>query len=277
MLVCTLGDLMLDVVVRLDRPLVNGADVPARTEITAGGQAANVAAWVAALGERARFIGKRADDEPGRFAAAALAASSVEIVGPSAPAGGGVVVSLVGPDGERTMASYRGTAVDLQADEISPAWLECDHLHVSGYALAVEPIRDAAVLAVTLAREHDARVSIDLAASTVVESVGRGALRELLARLAPDVVFCNEDEDDAIGGPVDGPTWVAKRGPDGARVDGALHAAVHVGEVVDATGAGDAFAAGWIVGGVTLALEAAARCVAQVGAFPRTADSPAFG
>jgi len=268
MLVCTFGDVLLDVVVRLDRPLVMGADVPARTQIAAGGQAANVAAWVAALGEHARFIGKRADDDAGRLAAAALAASGVEIVGPSAPAGGGVVVSLVGLGGDRTLASDRGVAADLQAGEIEPAWLECDHLHVSGYAFAAEPIRDAAVLAVSLAREHGARVSLDLAASTVVESIGPADFRALLARLAPDAVFCNEDEDDAIGGRVAGPTWIVKRGRRGASVDGDEHPALLVAAVVDATGAGDAFAAGWIVGGVTLALEAAARCITKVGAMP---------
>ena len=268
MLVCTLGDLLLDVVVRLDRPLVQGADVPARTQIAAGGQAANVAAWVAALGGRARFIGMRADDESGRFAAAALATSRVEIVGPSAPARSGVVVSLVGPDGDRTMASDRGVATDLCAEDIEPAWLACDHLHVSGYALAVQPIRDAAAHAILLARGHGARVSIDLAASTVIESVGAADFRTLLARLAPDVVFCNEDEERALEGALAGPIWIAKRGRHGVSVDGDEHAAAPVERVVDATGAGDAFAAGWILGGVTLALEAAARCITQVGAMP---------
>ena len=268
MLVCTLGDLLLDVVVRLDRALVHGADVPARTRIAAGGQAANVAAWVAALGGCARFIGTRADDESGRLAAAALVEQGVEIVGPCVREGSGVVVSLVAPDGDRTLASDRGVAVDLRADEIERAWLDCDHLHVSAYALAVEPVRNAAARAVSLAREHGAGVSVDLAASTVIESVGPSDFRTLLARLAPDVVFCNEDEDDAIGGRVAGPTWVVKRGRRGASVDGVDYAASPVERVVDATGAGDAFAAGWIIGGVPLALEAAARCIAQVGAMP---------
>src|SRR5882672_2954201 len=148
MVVCTLGDLLLDVVVRLDRGLLRGDDVSARTEVAAGGQAANVAAWVAALGGRGRFIGKRADDESGRLAAAALAEHGVEVLGPVERTGSGVVVSLVDPGGERTMASDRGVAADLQPDEIDPAWLECGHLHVSGYALSGEPVRAAADRAV---------------------------------------------------------------------------------------------------------------------------------
>ncbi len=268
MLVCTLGDLLLDVVVRLDRELVRGADVTARTQIAAGGQAANVAAWVAALGSDARFVGMRAADEVGRLAAAALEARGVEVVGPVEQSGGGVVVSLVAPDGERTMASDRASATGLHAEDIDRAWLECDFLHVSGYTLAREPMRGAADRAIALAREQGARISIDLAASTVIEAVGRPEFRSLLIRLAPDVVFCNEDEEFAVGGSLPGPVWVVTRGSHGVSIDGVEHAATPVEHVVDTTGAGDAFAAGWIVGGVSLALEAAAMCVAQVGAFP---------
>jgi ribokinase len=274
MLVCTLGDLLLDVVVRPDRGLVTGSDVSARTRVTVGGQAANVAAWVAAVGERARFVGKRADDEGSRVAVDALERCGVEVVGPVVRGDSGIVVSLVGRDGERTMASYRGVADELSADELDRAWLACDHLHVSGYSLAGEPMRAAARRAIHEARTHGARVSVDLAATTVVEAVGRRELRELLTQLAPDVVFCNEDEDEAVGGPLDGPLWILKRGPRGAMVDGRELPAEPVDEVVDATGAGDAFAAGWIVGGVELALGAAARCVTQVGAFPAPRGGP---
>ena len=268
MVVCTLGDVLLDVVVRLDRGLVRGDDVTARTRVTAGGQAANVAAWVAALGGHARFIGKRADDATGRLAAAALAEHGVEVLGPVEHTGGGVVVSLVDPDGERTLASDRGVAADLQPDEIDPAWLQCDHLHVSGYTLAGEPGRAAAARAVRLAREHGARVSIDLGASTMIESVGAADFRAELEAHAPDVVFCTEDEERTVGGRVAGPTWIVKRGARGASIDGVEYDAAAAERVIDATGAGDAFAAGWIVGGVSVALEAAATCVAQVGAFP---------
>jgi sugar/nucleoside kinase (ribokinase family) len=273
MLVCSLGDLLLDVVVRPDRGLVTGSDVSARTRVTVGGQAANVAAWAAALGGRARFVGKRADDEGSRVAVSALERCGVEVVGPVVGGDSGIVVSLVGADGERTMASFRGVADELSVDEIDAEWFACDHLHISGYALADEPMRTAARRATAVARERGARVSVDLAATTVVEAVGMPALRKLLDRLGPDVVFCNEDENEAIGGSLDGPVWIVKRGARGATIDGAHHPAEPVDDVVDATGAGDAFAAGWIVGGVELALRAAALCVAQVGAFPASASA----
>jgi ribokinase len=87
-------------------------------------------------------------------------------------------------------------------------------------------------------------------------------------RLAPDVVFANEDEERILGGPVADTTWISKRGAEGASFDGDVRAALPVERVVDSTGAGDALAAGFIVGGAELALEAAARCVARLGSMP---------
>ena len=69
-MICTLGDLLLDVIVRLEQPLAPGADATARTTLSPGGQAANVAAWVAALGGSARVVAKRGDDDGGRLALA---------------------------------------------------------------------------------------------------------------------------------------------------------------------------------------------------------------
>jgi sugar/nucleoside kinase (ribokinase family) len=166
------------------------------------------------------------------------------------------------------MASDRGSSSAWRPEEIEPAWLACDHLHVSGYALAAEPMRAAAARAVGLARQHGARVSVDVAASTLVEAVGAGVYCSILCELAPDVVFCNEDEDAALGGAIPDAVWIVKHGARGATVDGAPHESAAAVRVVDTTGAGDAFAAGWIVGGISLALEAAARCVAQPGAMP---------
>src|SRR5205814_3631179 len=90
--VATLGDLMLDVIVRLDEPLAPGGDVRAATRAGAGGQAANVAAWAASLGAEARCIAKRGDDAAGELVARELAARGVELVGPDVAGATGVVV-----------------------------------------------------------------------------------------------------------------------------------------------------------------------------------------
>jgi sugar/nucleoside kinase (ribokinase family) len=268
-LVCTLGDLLLDVIVRLEQPLAAGADATARTTLSPGGQAANVAGWVAELGGRARVVAKRGNDDGGRLAAARLAERGVDVAGPMAADGNGVIVSLVAPSGERTMASDRGVAPDLRPEELEPAWFAgCEHLHLSGYALLQEPIRFAAVRAAELARDDGARVGVDLSSWSAIRDFGPERFRRSLEHLAPDVVFCNEDEDRIVGGRLPGAVWILKRGSRGCSFDGDERSALPVEDVVDSTGAGDALAAGWLVGGPDLALEAAARCVAKAGALP---------
>jgi ribokinase len=267
-LLCTLGDLTLDVLVRLSGPIAAGGDTDAEITLAPGGQAANVAAWAAELGASARFVGKRGSDRAGRLAVAGLASAGVEVVGPAGTRSA-IVCSLVSPDGSRSMAADRAAAADLDADELDTVWFAgCDHLFVSGYALLREPVRSAALRAAEIVRGHGAPVSVDLATWSAVRDAGADDFRQTVLALPPDVVFANEDEERIVGGPFPGMTWILKRGAAGASFDGDEREAVHVERVVDSTGAGDAFAAGYIVGGPDLALEAAARCVARLGSLP---------
>ncbi len=273
MRLCTLGDLLLDVIVRPEEaPATPAFERRAETAVGAGGQAANVAAWTVALGAEARFIGKRGDDPAGEIATRELRARGVEVVGPVAPGRNGVVVSLVGPDGSRTMLSDRGVAPDLRAGEVEAAWLAgCDALHLSGYSLYRSPIDGAAARAVATAKALGARISVDLSSAAAIDAFGPDRLRAVLGELAPDVVFANEDEERVLGGPADARTTVLKRGPDGIVVrdaSGERALPAPAADVVDTTGAGDALAAGFLVGGPELALAAAARCIARLGAMP---------
>ena len=120
MRVVSLGDLVLDVVVRMDAPIATAADTPSRTALSAGGQGANVAAWCASLGAEARWLGKRGDDPAGRLVSERLARLGVDLTGPVAPDGTGVIVSLVDVAGERSMFPDRGVAITLHPDEVRP-------------------------------------------------------------------------------------------------------------------------------------------------------------
>jgi sugar/nucleoside kinase (ribokinase family) len=281
--IATLGDVLLDVIVLLAEPLAGGGDVRASNRAGAGGQAANVAAWAAELGAQARCIAKRGDDPAGELVARELAALGVELAGPVATGPTGVVVSIVDA-GDRSLASDRGIAPSFEPDELEPAWLECDVLHLSGYALLREPIAATALAAAGLAREQGARVSVDVAAWTEIRSYGPVQFRELLDTLAPDILFATEAEWELLGGAyLTAPLGVLKRGARGCTVfteDAKLDFAALDAEVVDPTGAGDALAAGFLVGleappasgsleeAARRGLDAAARCVSKVGSLP---------
>jgi sugar/nucleoside kinase (ribokinase family) len=271
-LVCALGDLLLDVVVVPEEAAATPAlERRAETAVGAGGQAANVAAWAAALGADARFVGRRGDDPGGEVALREVEARGVEVVGPVAEGRNGVVVSLVGVDGGRTMISDRGVAPGLRAEELEVAWFRgCDWLHLSGYSLFASPIDEAAAKAAGAVKAAGGRISVDLSSASAIEAFGAERLRARLELLGPDVVFANEDEERALGGPAPAVVTVLKRGADGILIrDGGEEAIpAHPAEVIDTTGAGDALAAGYLVGGPELALETAARCVAQLGAMP---------
>ncbi len=266
-MICTLGDLLLDVIVRLDGPIAEDTDTYGRTRVGPGGQAANVAAWVVELGGRARFLGKRAHDPAGRVLADELRHRGVELAGPELDDGTGTVVSVATPDGARTMLTDRGISTEFAPEELDSSWLDgCERLHVPGYSLVRPPLATTALEAARLAPA----VSVDLSSTAAIEEAGVERFRETLAMLQPDLVFANEAEALLVG-ELDAETVVVKRGARGCVIQEAggrvEFPAVEVG-AIDSTGAGDAFAAGFLVGGPVLALDAAARCVAKMGAMP---------
>ncbi len=278
MKVVTLGDAALDVLVELQRLPVPDDDVPARITLAAGGQAANVAAWCAALGAQAAVITRLGDDLPGAFVRAELERRGVQVLaGRSARTA--TIGSFVTPDRLRSMASDRGGQA-RRPDDACPledeSWpVGCSWLHVSGYELLDASSDGEAAIAVSAtARNAGASVSVDLSARTVVEALGATETARRLAATGASVVFATEAELDAAGGLIEdgGPgVLVVKRGAAGCRIRerGAWRdVAAAPATVRDPTGAGDALAAGWIVGGEATALRAAACCVGQLGAFP---------
>ena len=274
--VVVLGEVMLDVVAFHDAPLAVASDTPARISMRPGGAGANTAAWLARAGVDVTLIARVGDD-----AARPLALSSMDGVDlragvdPARPTGTCIV--LVSPGGERTMLPDPGANTALSADELpDDVFAQGAILHVSGYSLLRPGSRGAALTAMDRARDAGMLISVDPASAALLI-----ADPAFLHRARPvDLLLPNRDELAALGGGLPGvKEFVVKQGRDGAYWSDGLKTiaakAVGVDEVIDTTGAGDAFAAGFLSvwpGDREQALEAgvtlAAQAVAQEGGRP---------
>jgi sugar/nucleoside kinase (ribokinase family) len=292
--VVVVGDLMVDVVAAAAQPLAHASDTEARVRWTGGGAAANVAAWLAAERVPVALVARAGADVAGRGAVAELAAAGVDVhVALDAERATGTCVVVIGADGERTMLPDRGANLALAPDDV-PAELFARgaHLHLSGYVLLHDGPRAAGLAALDHAGEAGMTISIDPASAAPLRACG---VDRVLAWIAgADVLLPNLDEARVLTGQ-DDPERAARSLVEraGARevvvtlgAGGALWtdgtSDVRAGppvldRVIDTTGAGDAFAAGWLAARRTGADPAAAltaacalgsRAVGRAGARP---------
>jgi sugar/nucleoside kinase (ribokinase family) len=205
------------------------------------------------------------DDDGGRRLVAELQTAGVEVLPTWAAEPTGIIAILVGPDGERTMATQRGASTGLRQDDIRKEWLEGVNLiHVPAYSLFTEPLATATRYAIDEVRGALGLLSIDLSSVAGLKDYGTGRFAAALATLKPDLLFATVAESETLGVPMEeiAKVPVLKRGVDGCQVLGRHIFAPRV-KVVDATGAGDALAAAFCVAFVDGAtpIEAAERAV----------------
>ncbi|TFV88502.1 PfkB family carbohydrate kinase [Blastococcus sp. CT_GayMR16] len=256
MRVVVVGDVATDVVVVLAGDPAPDSDRPASIHTRGGGAAANVAAHLARLGTPVVLAGCVGDDHSGAGLAAELATAGVRLAlrtVPGAPTG--TIVSLVEPDGRRSMLADRGANLELRQGDV-PLPAPGGHVYVSGYTLLDPRPRDAGLRAIQDAATGGCSVSVDPASTGPLARYGVDrwladtAAATLLLPNADEarlLTGCDDTEDAARALAGRYPIAVVKLGADGAlwaSGDVLVHRPAHPTTVVDTTGAGDAFAAG---------------------------------
>ena len=263
-----LGDLIDDVVVRPGGPIRHATDTSSVIVRRRGGSAANVAVAAVGAGSPSRFVGQVGADPVGDVLIGDLRTAGVDVDFVRRHGTSGSIVVIVAVDGERTMLTDRRTCIGL--DDPRPEWLDgATVLHVPLYSFDSEPISSTATATALAAHERGIDVSVDLSSTSVIDAMGPAAVRTLLDDLRPTVVFANEDEASALDvtGPVADAVTVVKRGAAPTTLHRVGVAPVEVpvpplDDVGDTTGAGDAFAAGFLTCAGGWRADPVAACVA---------------
>ena len=288
-----IGDIMLDVTAVIGKDIAQGLETRAKISTQGGGAAANVASWLATNGSSAYAIARVGDDSAGRTVLEELDKFGVEhsdsvIEGAST----GVVIVIVDGLGERTMFPDSGANAGLSKKDL-PALEGFDAIYLSGYSLINPLSREGILEIISIAREKKIPIAFDPATVGVLVETSISKVREWIALI--DLLILNEEEAQFISGkanPIEAsadllqlaPLVVIKRGAIGAlgqrRGESVVQVEATPTTVIDTTGAGDAFAAGfiqvWSTGGELIdalkrGAELAGRCVAVIGSRPLVA------
>ena len=229
-----------------------------------GGSAGNTIAGIASFGGRAAFLGKVADDQLGGVFTHDMRAIGAHFDTPPLVGGKATAVSMINvtPDGERTMSTFLGASTEFTTEDIDPAVIEgAKIVYLEGYLFVAEPARRAFAKAAGLARASGRMIAITLSDGFVVERHREALLGFLETQV--DLVFANDTEVMALFQTDDFDTAVDQlrakvkiaavtRGAEGSVIAAAGETfavpVFPVEKVVDTTGAGDQYAAGFMFG-----------------------------
>ena len=284
-----IGDLALDVISQLKEPINYGNDTASRISSHPGGQAANVATWITRTHSKAQLVARVGNDPVGFALISDLDKYGVEhmnLMHSGRPTG--VVVILVDSNGERTMFPDNGANADLEVSDLPPLD-DVDGVYVSGYALLDFRSREAVLSMITKIKAAGKPIYFDPTTTGAMKIVSRDEVLSWVKLM--DGILLNSEEALYLGDAKDvqtaeknltayTPLVVIKLGSRGAMAvykDTIAKVSAVTTNVVDTTGAGDSFAAGFIpkwleTNDLEAALSAgtalAAKCVATVGARP---------
>lgn len=258
--VLVIGDVMLDIIVAPTGPLVRGSDRTATIRTRPGGSGANQAVWLADDGIAVALAARVGADDLLSYERHFLSRGVFPVLGADPERASGVLVTLLDPNGERSFLSDRGANLALSHADLPARLLDgVKLLLVSGYSLFAPGPRSAVIDCIARARACGIRTAIDPGSAGFLAEVGPARFLEWTR--GADLVFANRDEARLLANTEDTEeqvrrlgqdfgTVLVKLGAEGAVLGGRLGIRHGLGApqvvVVDTTGAGDAFAAGFI-------------------------------
>lgn len=286
------GDVMTDIIVRPEGPIVPGSDRRASIRQRPGGSGANQAVWLGAAGADVTFAARVGAGDLEAHAAYFRSMGVSPVLAGDADLPSGVLVTILDPNGERSFLTDRGANLNLSPQDLPDSLLDgIGLLMVSGYSFFARGPRLAVQRLLGTARERGVAIAIDPASIGFLAEVGPALFRKWVS--SADWLFANEGEAELLAGEADfdmqmrqlGQQFthvVIKRGQFGAVLggrDGIVHSrSAPLVEAVDTTGAGDAFAAGFVAAllrgedheaCLAAGVEGGARAVQFVGGQPR--------
>jgi ribokinase len=286
-----IGDVMVDILAAIEQPLEFASDTPAAITRSLGGSAANTAAWLAATGQQVRLIAATGDDPARNEVLAGCKTRMIEPFLENINGGRtGTCIVIIDQTGERTMLPDTGANASLSYQWCS-MHLIGEHLHLSAYPLFQSTTASSMISLLEDWKVQGRSSSIDLASAAPLRAHRSTVLK---ACENVDIIFTNELEAQALlntsaSSPLDdlmnalgglAPLTVLKRGAEGAWAltnQERIHRQAIPVPVIDTTGAGDAFAAGFLgtwfqTRDLSTSLEAgnrlASEVVQRVGAGP---------